>query len=147
MAVLMGIPILKGDVFGGDLNEPRTDFGQTTGEQATKSEAAGVVLIVACPRFQREIERLRGRRAEQPMGIIHGAQKRVLLILTTVLTNRTLSQQPFVKRFSPFKAFRTHAARWTDAFRGIFRVGNDEWTVFAAQKPGGVKCFEFFSFA
>lgn len=69
------------------------------------------------------------------------------MVIAAVLTDWALADEFSIERVATFEARGTHAFGWPDTFCGVFRIGNDERTVFAAEKTGSVKGFEFFAFA
>ena len=103
VAVFVRVPVLKGNVFGGDLDEAGARFGQPPRQQAAQAEAAGVVFVVAGFGFERQIEGLGGRRTQQPVRIIQRAQQRIFLVIAAQLADRALLDE-FPVKFG--RAFR-----------------------------------------
>src|SRR6185436_19525713 len=56
VAVLVGVPIEEGDVFGGDFDEAGADLAEAAGEQATEAEAASVIYVVILFGLEGEVE-------------------------------------------------------------------------------------------
>ena len=85
VAVFVRVPVQERDVFGRHLDEPGAGFDQPPRQQTAQPESAGVVLVVALLRLQRQVERLAVRRGEQAIGVVHRAEHRLLLIVAAVI--------------------------------------------------------------
>src|ERR1039457_6081176 len=109
MSILVSVPVEERNVFGGDLDVASAHLCQAACEQTAEAEATehlllvfgaeavlggvvaaarliiGRVLADVFARFEREIEGLGGWRAEQPLGAVQRAQKRVSLETAPVL--------------------------------------------------------------
>src|ERR1043166_2611147 len=144
MAILVRVPILKGNIFGGDPEKPRPSFGQSPSEQATQTEPAGVIFVVTRLGFQGQVKSLCRRRAEQTMGVVHGPQQGFLLIIAAQLAEGTLCEELLVKFLPVLETRWTHAFRRLNAFACVLRVGDNERTIFASQKACGMKGLQFF---
>ena len=79
MAVLVRVPVAERDVLRRDFDIARARLHQPAREQAALPEAAGVVNVEAPARLEREVERLRGWRREQPVRRIDRADQRLAL--------------------------------------------------------------------
>ena len=128
MAVFVRVPVQKRNVFSRDFDVARSHLGQAASQQTTHAKAAGglgfvgaiarlggadgfaridalgQILFHVLDRFQRKIKRFRCRRAEQPIGIVHRSEQRLLLIITAVLADRTGGQKLFVKLLAALKS-------------------------------------------
>ena len=73
VAILMGIPILEGNILRRNLDEAGAGLGETPGQETAEPELPRVVLVVAGLGFERQIESLCRRRIEQAMRIVERA--------------------------------------------------------------------------
>src|SRR5262249_26781788 len=74
-------------------------------------------------------------------------EERFFLVIAAELADWTLVNEPAIKGIALFESRWAHASRRADAFCSFFGVGDNKRTIFAAQKAGGVKGFEFLTFA
>src|SRR6185312_8271888 len=85
VAVLMCVPEQKRDVFGRDFDVSGPAFDQPSGEQATLAEPTRIVRVEGRLGLEREVEGLRRRRSEEPVGGIERAEERLALKVAGVL--------------------------------------------------------------
>jgi len=81
------------------------------------------------------------------MGIVERTEQRFFLVIAAELADRALVNEFAIKGVAVFEARWAHASGRADALSGFFRIGDNEWTVFAAEKACGVEGFEFLTFA
>src|ERR1035437_7612765 len=115
MAVLVGVPMLEGNIFGGHLDETGAGFGETPSQETAQTKLPGVVLVVAGLGFKRQIECLGRRRAEQTVRVIERAQEGFFLVTAANLADRALREQFAVESFGALESGRAHARRRGEA--------------------------------
>ena len=98
-------------------------------------------------RFERQVERLGRRRAEQPVGVVVCLEQRFLLILAAVLADRARLEQLAEQHIAPLEAPGRHASRRAHHVRRFVRIGHAERTVLAAEEAGGGERLQLFAFA
>ncbi len=172
VAVLVRVPVEKRDVLGRHLDVARAGLppgaapagsrGRSGRPSAARTRrrtdpaaarncwpgcVSGHVLLDVLQRLERQIERLRGRRAEQAMRVVVRAQQRLALIGAAVLADRAGLEQPPVEAIAILEAPRRHAARRAHDLGGLVRVRHAERTVLAAEKSRRRERLQLLAFA
>ena len=117
VAVLVRVPVQERDVLGRHLDVARARFDQPPRQQAAEAEAADHLLLVpgaeaillcaellpglvaghvladVLERLERQVERLRRRRAQQAVGVVVRAEQRVALVAAALLADRARVEQ------------------------------------------------------
>ena len=137
VAVLVRVPAQERDVLGRHLDEARPGLGQPPGQQAALAEPAGVVAVEALLRLLGQVEGVALRRVEQAVGVVHGAQHRLLVVVAGQARQRALLDQPPVGLLAAGEPLAGHPLGRADGGDGVERVGQVERAVLAAEEPGG----------
>jgi hypothetical protein len=77
--VVVRVPVFERDVLARHFDESRAALDQPPRQQTPEPEPPDVVLLVRLLRLERQVERLRRGRREQPVRVVHRAQQRLLL--------------------------------------------------------------------
>lgn len=71
VAIGVGIPVEKGDILGRDFDKAGTVFDEAAGEEATATEASGVVFFADFFRLFLDIKGVTLFGVEEPVGVVH----------------------------------------------------------------------------
>ena len=142
----MRIPAQEGDVLGGDLDKAGTGLGQPPGEQTALAEPAGVVAVEAFLRLLRQVESVALGRVQQPIGVIHRADHRLLMVVARQAGEGPLVDELAIGLFAAGEPFAGHAFGGSHGGHRIERIGDVERAVFAAEEAGGRERLELLDF-
>ena len=132
--VLVAVPVHERDVLRRHLDVARAGFDQAPREQAALSEAAGVVRLERGLRLEREVERLRRRRAQQAIGAVERAHQRLALEVAAVLVHRFLREQLLEQLPAALEPRRPELLRRPHGGRRILRIDDQERAVLGAEE-------------
>src|SRR5205085_1303215 len=147
VAVVVRVPVLERDVLGRHLDEAGAGFSQPARQEAAEAEAAGVVPVIRLLRLEREIERSGRRRAEEAVGVIHRAEKRLPDVIAAVLMDRAASDQLLVELLPVLEARGAHPMRRADRLHRLIGERDLERAVLAAQEAGRMERLQLLAFA
>ena len=119
--------------------------GLSRNRHARHVKSQGQIFRARFLRLLHEIKRGGGGGTQQPMGIIHRAHERFLLIAAAMIPDRTCGQQLLIERVAAFKAFGRHAGRGAHGICRRLRKWDVERAILASQKPGGGECLQLFA--
>src|SRR5262249_40164736 len=147
MAVVVSIPVLERDVLRRHLDESSAGLDQAAREEAAEAEAARIVARVGFLRLPRQVERLRRRRAQQPVGVVHGADQALLLVIAAGAADRTAGDQLLIELLAVGEPRRAHPAGRADGLHRLVGEWEDEWPILAAQEARGVERLQLLALA
>ncbi len=81
VSIFVGIPLFERGVFGGHFDKARAGLDQSTGQETTAPESAGVVFIVTFLFLQTQVERFTLLGPEKFVRILKRAQHRLLMVV------------------------------------------------------------------
>ena len=170
VSVLMRVPIQKGNILRRHFDETRPRFAKSPRKQTAQTKSPDHTLLVfgaeaiagrveahaglkgwkifsrALQRLKREIERLRRRRTEQAVRVVHRAQERIFLIAAAFASDRTSGEQFAVKFFPISKTAGAHSRRRPHRIRRLLRKSDVERTVLAPEKSRRRERLQLFAF-
>ena len=146
VTILVRIPVLKGNVLRRDLDEARSGFDQTAGQEATASEPSGVVDVEFLLGLERQVERLGRRRCQQAIGVVHRSHERFLLEVGPMAADGTRRGELLVFLVPVFESARRHSLGGLDACPGLARMRDHERPIFAPEEARLMERLEFLAF-
>ena len=147
MALAMRVPLEERHVLRGDLDEAGAVLDQASGEQAATAKAASVIILLHLGRLERDVESGTFLGAEQAIGVIHGAQHGLMLMVAEQVAAGRRVNEATELAVAIHETPGIHALRRAHGGGGLLGERQVHRAVFTAKETGGGEGLQLLAFA